>query len=223
VLYDPRQMETNDVYHLLIGLVIPRPIAFISTRGPLGRANLAPFSYFVPISSRPPLVGVSFTERRDDPKDTLRNIRDTGEYVINVVSEPLLEPMVKTAGEWPAEVSEFEIAGLTPRPSRVVTAPGVAESPVHLECRREREITLGNGTFVIGEIVAIDVDDAMFTEGRVDAAKLKSVGRLSGELYSLMREIVRVPRPRIDRRTGTPLPPRAGGAAGHTGGGGAGG
>jgi len=206
VRYDPRQMELRDAYQLMIGLVIPRPIAFVSTMSPDGRLNLAPFSYFTAISSRPALVGITFTDRPGDPKDTLRNIRDTDEFVINLVSEELLEPMVKTAGEWPPEVNEFEIAGLATRPSFVVKPPAVAASPAHLECRRERELTLGNGTFVVGEVVAIDVDDAMLTDGRPDAMKLRAVGRLSGELYSLMREIAQVPRPRVQRR---PQPERA--------------
>jgi flavin reductase (DIM6/NTAB) family NADH-FMN oxidoreductase RutF len=200
MLYDPRGMELNDVYRLLIAVVIPRPIAFVSTRGASGRLNLAPFSYFVPVSSKPAYVAITFTHRPDDPKDTLRNIRETGEYVINVVSEPLLEPMARTAGEWPPDVNEFEIAGLTPRPSHVVAPPGVAESPAHLECRFEHEMTFGNGTMVVGEVVAIEVDDTMYTDGRVDATKLKNVGRLAGEFYSLMREVVKVPRARAERR-----------------------
>lgn len=202
MLYDPRSMELNDVYRLLIALVIPRPIAFVSTMNPAGRLNLAPFSYFVPVSSKPAYVAITFTHRPDDPKDTLRNIRDTGEYVINAVSEPLLGPMAQAAGEWPPEVSEFEVAGLTPRPSHVVKAPGVAESPAHLECRFEREMTFGNGTMVVGEVVAIEVDDTVYTDGRVDAMKLKSVGRLAGEFYSLMREVVKVPRGKAERRPG---------------------
>ena len=198
--YDPREMANRDIYRLMISLVVPRPIAFISTMGPDGHLNLAPFSYFIAISSKPALVGISFTHRPDDPKDSLRNIRDTGEFVINVVSEELLGPMVKTSGEYPPEIDEFALAGLATRPSRVVKPPAVAESPAHLECRLERELTLGNGTFVIGEVVAIDVDDTMFTDGYIDAMKLRPVGRLAGEFYSLMREITRAPRPVAERR-----------------------
>jgi flavin reductase (DIM6/NTAB) family NADH-FMN oxidoreductase RutF len=200
MLYDPRAMELTDVYRLLIALVIPRPIAFVSTRSPEGRLNLAPFSYFVPVSSKPAYVAISFTHRPHDPKDTLRNIRDTGEYVINAVSEHLLGPMAQTAGEWPEGVNEFEIAGLTPRPSQVVKPPGVSESPAHLECRFEREVALGNGIMVFGEVVAIEVDDSVYTDGRIDAMKMKSVGRLAGEFYSLMREVVKVPRAKAERQ-----------------------
>jgi len=198
--YDPREMPSSDIYRLMIGLVIPRPIAFISTISPDGRLNLAPFSYFTAISSKPALVGISFTHRPDDPKDTLRNVRETGEFVINIVSEELFEPMVKTSGEWPRDVNEFEVSGLATRPSRVVKPPAVAGSPAHLECRLERELLLGNGTFVVGEVVAIDVDDAMYTDGYVDAMKIRPVGRLAGEFYSLTREVTRVPRPKVERR-----------------------
>lgn len=198
--YDPRDMQSSDIYRLMISLVVPRPIAFVSTISPDGRLNLAPFSYFNAISSKPAYVCITFTHRPDDPKDTLRNIRDTGEYVINVVSEELFEPMVKTSGEYPPEVNEFEISALATRPSRVVKPPAVASSPAHLECVLERELTLGNGTLVIGEVVAIDVDDTVFTDGYVDAMKLRPVGRLAGEFYSLTREVIRSPRPKVDRR-----------------------
>ena len=198
--YDPRGMAASDVYRLMISLVVPRPIAFVSTMSPEGRLNLAPFSYFIAISSKPALIGITFTHRPEDPKDTLRNIRDTGEFVVNVVSEELFEPMVKTSGEYPPEVNEFEISGLATRPSHVVKPPSVAASPAHLECRLEREMTLGNGTFVVGEVIAIDVDDAVYTDGYVDAMKVRPVGRLAGEFYSLMREVTRAPRPRVERR-----------------------
>ena len=198
--YDPLDMQSSDIYRLMISLVVPRPIAFVSTMGKDGHLNLAPFSYFIAISSKPALIGLSFTHRPDDPKDTLRNIRETGEFVVNVVNEELFEPMVKTSGEYPAGVNEFEISGLATRPSRKVRPPAVAASPAHLECRLERELLLGNGTFVIGEVIAIDVDDAVYTDGYIDAMKVRPVGRLAGEFYSLMREVTRAPRPRVERR-----------------------
>lgn len=198
--YDPREMQTNEVYRLMISLVVPRPIAFVSTMSPDRRLNLAPFSYFIAISSKPAYIAITFTHRPDDPKDTLRNIRDTGEFVVNVVSEALLEPMVRTSGEYPPEINEFDLSGLTTRPSRVVKPPAVAESPAHLECRFEREMTFGNGTMVVAEVLAIDVDDAVFTDGYVDAMKLRPVGRLAGEFYSLTREVARASRPRAERR-----------------------
>lgn len=202
---DPAQIALPQMYQLLTSTIVPRPIAFVSTRAADGRLNLAPFSYFIAISSAPPLVGISIVDRADDPKDTLRNIRDTGEFVINLVSEDLLPAMVQTAGDWPTGVSEFEVAGLTPRPSERVQPPAVQESPVHLECRLHREIPLGNALFIVGEVLLAHVSDAVLTEGRVDPAKLRAVGRLGGENYMPLREVTKVPRPRISRTTGQSL------------------
>jgi flavin reductase (DIM6/NTAB) family NADH-FMN oxidoreductase RutF len=202
---DPQTLPAADLYRFMIGAIVPRPIAWVSSRGRDGGANLAPFSYFIAISSAPPLIGISINDRDGDPKDTLRNIRETGEWVVNVVSEPLLSAMVRTAGEWPRGTSEFAVAGLAEGRSERVGAPYVAASPLRLECRLHREIPLGNSHFVVGEVVFAHVDDAVLTDGRVDAAKLAPVGRLGGEFYAPLREILKLPRPRISRATGEPL------------------
>jgi flavin reductase (DIM6/NTAB) family NADH-FMN oxidoreductase RutF len=205
MLIDPANLSSSMMYRYMIGMVVPRPIAFISTVSLDGLKNLAPFSYFNAISSAPPLIGVTFSEREGDPKDTLRNIRETGEFVVNLVTEPLLDPMVRTAGEWPRGMDEFKIAGLTAESARRVRAPRVAESPVHLECKLHREIPLGNAIFVVGEVVVAEVSDDVMTDGRVDPLKLKPVGRLGGEQYSLTREVIASPRPRVSRESGEPI------------------
>jgi len=202
MLIDPQTLSPAEVYRLLTGAVVPRPIAFVSSRSAAGGLNLAPFSYFTAVSSAPPLVGIAINDRPGDPKDTLRNIRETGEWVINVVAESILEAMVRTAGEWPGDVSEFEVSGLTPVPSARVSPPGVRESPLQLECRLHREIPLGNSFFVVGEVVWARVDDAVVKDGRVDPTLLAAVGRLGGESYAPLREVVRVPRPRVSRAHG---------------------
>lgn len=202
---DPARVPGPEMYRFMINVVVPRPIAFVSTRAADGSVNLAPFSYFNAISSVPPLVGIAIVDRPDDEKDTLRNIRETGEFVVNLVAEPMLAAMAKTAGEWPRGTSEFEVAGLTPAPSERVAPPCVAESPVQLECRLHREIPLGNSHLVVGEIVLARVSDDVVTDGRVDPLKLRPVGRLGGEHYSLLREVVKEPRPRVSRATGAPL------------------
>lgn len=199
VIVDPGAASPEDVHHLLISVVVPRPIAFVSTLGEGGRTNVAPFSYFNAIASRPPLVAIAISDRPGDPKDTLRNIRTSGDFVANLVSEPMLEAMVRTSGDWPAATSEFEVAGFTPAPSEKVKAPSVAESPVQIECKLHREIPLGNSHLVVGEVVWIRVRDEMITDGRVDPMKLRAVGRLGGALYSLTREVVKVARPRVER------------------------
>ena len=198
MILDPQAMSAGAVYRFLIGVIVPRPIAFVSTIGSSG-ANVAPFSYFMPIGSRPPLLGVSIGLREGEIKDTLANIRETADFVINVVTEPLAERMVRASGDWPKEVDEFEIAGLTPVASERVRSPRVAESPVHLECRLFREVQLGDSTLVVGELVWAHVDDALLVDGRVDVGKLRPVGRLGGDGYSIVRDILHLPRPKVER------------------------
>ncbi len=205
MLLDPAGVPGPEMYRFLISAVVPRPIAFVSTRGADGVVNLAPFSYFNSISSVPPLVGIAIVDRPGDDKDTLRNVRETGEFVVNLVCEPMLPAMARTAGEWPRGTSEFEVSGLTPSPSERIAPPGVAESPIQLECRLHREIPLGNSILVVGEVVLARVSDEVLTEGRVDPLKLRPVGRLGGEYYSLLREVVKENRPRVSRATGSPL------------------
>ncbi len=197
MILDPRTAPAADVYRFMISVIVPRPIAFVSTVGTNGRFNVSPFSYFNAISSEPPLVGIAISRREGEPKDTLRNIRAIGDFVVNVVDEPLTERMVRTSGEWPADVDEFGITGLTPQPSDLVKAPRVAESPVSLECRLFREIELGNSVFVVGEVVRGHVRDDVLTDGRVDPAKLRPVGRLGGDAYAPLREVVRIARPKV--------------------------
>ena len=198
MILDPQAMSAGAVYRFLIGVIVPRPIAFVSTIGSSG-ANVAPFSYFMPIGSRPPLLGVSIGLREGEIKDTLANIRETSDFVINIVSEPLAERMVRASGDWPKEVDEFEIAGLTPVASERVRSPRVAESPVHLECRLFREVQLGDSTLVVGELVWAHVEDALLVDGRVDVGKLRPVGRLGGDGYSIVRDILHLPRPKVER------------------------
>jgi len=120
---------------------------------------VAPFSYFSAITNRPPLVGFSVGTREGGIKDTLRNLRASRDFVVNVVDEPLLARTVQASGDWPEDVSEFDLTGLTPAPSERVKSPRVSESPVSLECRLEREIALGEATLVVGEIVCAHVDE----------------------------------------------------------------
>lgn len=199
---DPRTLPKNDLYRLLISAVVPRPIAFVSTQGAGGGTNLAPFSYFNAISSEPPLIGIAISDRTHDPKDTLRNIRETQEFVVNVVSRTILDAMVQTAGEWPRGVTEFGPAKLTPVPSLRVKPPSVLESPLQLECRLHSELPLGNSIFVVGEVVFVRVRDEVLTDGRIDPAKLAPVGRLGGELYAPLGEVLKRSRPKVSRDTG---------------------
>jgi flavin reductase (DIM6/NTAB) family NADH-FMN oxidoreductase RutF len=200
VIIDPAATNARDMYAFLISAVVPRPIALVSTVGAAGGFNVAPFSYFNAISSEPPLLGISINRRKDGPKDTLRNIQDTGDFVVNAVPEALFEKMVQSSGDWPEEIDEFALTGLTPLPSDLVRAPRVAESPIHMECRVHRLIEFGGATLVVGEILRAHVADAVLTAGRVDPLKLKPVGRLGGHGYSIVRDVVQMERPRAERR-----------------------
>ncbi|MBI1796705.1 MAG: flavin reductase family protein [Candidatus Eisenbacteria bacterium] len=200
MLVDPKAISPAALYQFMISVVVPRPIAFVSTISGDGRLNAAPFSYFIPLTNEPPLLGISINRRRGVLKDTLRNIEDTGEFVVNVVGEPLAERMVRTSGDWPEDVDEFELTGLTPVASERVKPPRVGESPVSLECRRHQVIELGATSFVVGEILLAHVNDQVLTEGRVDVAKLRPLGRLGGDGYSVVRDVIHLARPRVEPR-----------------------
>jgi len=202
MIFDPSTTPPGNLYRFMIGVVVPRPIAFVSTQSEPGRFNVAPFSYFNAITNRPPLVGISMNARGGGPKDTLRNIRATGDFVINLVHEELLEKMVYTSGDWPADVDEFELTGLTAVESDLVEAPRVGEAKVSLECRLFREISLGDATFVVGEMLLGHVDDDILVDGKVDVERLKPVGRLGGDGYCVVREAVHLARPRVERPAG---------------------
>ncbi len=194
--FDPTLLTPADFYRFMISAIVPRPIAFVSTVSAAGATNLAPFSYFVALTNRPPLLGVSINRRGGELKDTLRNIRETGEFVVNVVNEPLLERMVRASGDWSNEVSEFDLTGLTPVPAERVRAPRVAESPIQMECRLHREIEMGDATFVVGEILLAHASDDVITAERVDVEKLRPVGRLGGDGYSVVRDVIHLARPK---------------------------
>ena len=181
--------------------MVPRPIAWVSTRSAEGRRNLAPFSYFAALSATPMLVGVSIGHRGGVPKDTLRNVRETGAFCINVATEAQLPEVNRTSGEWPPEVDEFERAGLAVAQAGAVDAPYVASAPAVLECRLFKEVELEGApnTLVIGEVLQVRLSEALeLVPGThfVETAGLRPVGRLWGELYGLLGEMPGLPRPR---------------------------
>jgi len=196
---DPAAITHAELHRFMIGVVIPRPIAWVSTIGADGRHNLAPFSFFNAIASQPPLLIVSINERADGPKDTLRHIRETKDFVINLVDEPLMQRMVETSGEWAPEVDEFALTQLTPAPSERVKSPRVAEAPVSMECVLERILDFESTSLVIGRMVWGCCREDLLTDGRVDALKLRPVARLGGDGYTVVREVIRLQRPRAPK------------------------
>ncbi len=181
-------------------LVAPRPIGWISTRAPDGRVNLAPYSFFNAIADDPPMVMYSSTGRKiglDEGKDTVANIRATGEFVANIVSYALRDKMNASSGHYPAGEDEFLRAGLAPAPSRVVAPPRVAEAPAALECRAWRIIDLPGpaNVMVIGEVVGVHIAEAVLADGRVDVTRYQPLARLGYRDYAAVREVFALNRP----------------------------
>ena len=204
MMIDPRDLSRTGAYSLFISALVPRPIAWVSTLSPDGRANLAPFSFFMGVSSDPPTLAVAIGRRRGQPKDTARNIEATGEFVVNVVTEPVARAMVLTSGDFPPETSEFDAAGLTPIPAERIAPPRVKESPVHMECRLERLLTVGRSetALVLGEVVLFHIDDRLWNGSEIRIEALRPLARLGGALYAPLGTPIEIPRPVVDPATG---------------------
>ena len=198
MIVDPATVPGAVSYRLLTATVVPRPIGFISTVSAAGIYNLAPFSFFNAFSGEPPIVAFAPGSRLP-PKDTLVNVRASGEFVVNIVTEAMAEQMNLTSAEFPPEVDEFAAARLTPVPSDVVGAPRVLESPVNLECKVLQFVELSplplGGTLVIGEVVRFHVDDRVLDGTRVDPDRLRAIGRMSGHGYTRTRDRFEMIRP----------------------------
>jgi flavin reductase (DIM6/NTAB) family NADH-FMN oxidoreductase RutF len=199
---DLRELGGRERHQLLTSLVVPRPIGWISSRSSAGVLNLAPFSYFAALASSPMLVGFSVGSRRGEPKDTLRNVRESGAFCVNVVTATHLEAMNLTSAEHPPEVNEFELAGLEAAEAARVPAPYVVGCPAVLECRLHREVDLREaGTvLLIGEVLAVRLSGELPFVGDsmiVDPATLWPVGRLGGETYSVLDGFFDLPKPSV--------------------------
>ena len=202
--FDPSALPQPAVYKLMIGCVVPRPIAWVSSVDAAGVQNLAPFSYFMAVSSEPPTLAFSSGRRAADlgsstgsKKDTLANVEALGEFVVNVVDDDTAVSMNVTSGDYPPDVDEFAVAGLTAVPSVKVKAPRVAEAPINMECRVVRIVPVGAHHLVIGEVVHFHLRDDVYdpASGRLDMHRLRPVGRLAGNLYTHVHDIFEMKRP----------------------------
>ena len=196
---DPQVIGATASYKLLIGCVVPRPIAWVSTVDADGVNNLAPFSFFMGVCGDPPTIAFSSGPREGRKKDTAANAARAGEFVVNVVDDSLAEAMNITSGEYPPGVDEFALTGLTAVPSVRVKVPRVAEAPISLECRLSQIIDVGRGPhqLVLGEIVYFHIRDELYDPGtgRIDMHRLHPVARLAGEMYGHVREVYAMKRP----------------------------
>jgi flavin reductase (DIM6/NTAB) family NADH-FMN oxidoreductase RutF len=203
---DPAEQSVLESYKLMTGLIVPRPVALVSTVDNNGVANVAPFSFFSGVGANPPTLLFCPTLRSakpgmpDDRKDTLRNVEQTGEFVVNIVSAAIAEAANIAAAEVGPEVDEFLLAGLTAIPSHVVRAPRVAQSPAQLECKLLQIVFTGQGSgagvVVIGEIVRFHVHPDLESNFRIDPEKLDAVGRMAGNTWVSTRERFELDRPK---------------------------
>lgn len=200
ISFAPDELPPRDAYRLLLSTVVPRPIAWVSTVGKDGTLNLAPFSFFNAVAGNPPTVMFSVGQRRGQTKDTLRNARETGEFVVNIVDESLAERMNQTSGEWHYEIDEFAMAGLTPAPSLAVRPPRVAAAAVAMEAKVTQIVPVegSTSTMVLGRILRYHLREGLLRpNGLVDAALLRPIARLGGDEYITIGNVFSMTRPKV--------------------------
>lgn len=198
--FDPQNLEQKSIYKLLTGIVIPRPIGWISSISEEGITNLAPFSYFNAVGDDPPHIMFAAGRGANANKDTLNNVLTTKQFVVNMVTEELVEQMNSTAQGIPPHESEFDLAGLTPIPSQKIKPPRVKESPISMECELVHHYTLednkfGGSTILVGRIILFHIaDNVLLDDFKINLDTYKPVARLAGSNYSKLGEIFSVKR-----------------------------
>ncbi len=198
---NPKNMEREERKRLMGGVVIPRPIAFVSTISANGIFNLAPFALFGLVCYHPvPMVAFTPMRKKGVRKtDTIVNVEETREFVINMVTEEIIEKMNITSGYYPPEVDEFEVSGLTPIPSDLIKAPLVKESPINMECRVTQIVEFGkpniSGEMVIGEVLLVHIKDDFYQNGVMDISSLHAIGRMGDGHYTRTRDLFELKQP----------------------------
>ncbi|MEH7743669.1 flavin reductase family protein [Neobacillus drentensis] len=198
---EPTSMSERENYKFLIGSIIPRPIAFVTTISKDGVLNGAPFSYFNIVSSNPPMISLSIQRSTGRQKDTARNIIESKQFVVHIVDEQNVEKINKTAASLPPDQSEIELANLTPVDSVKISVPGVKEAKIRMECTLEHSLELGGldtsgCDFIIGKVVQFHIDNDIYENGRIDPKGLAAVSRLAGNNYAKIGEIFEIERPK---------------------------
>lgn len=199
---EPMKLSRRERYRLMISSIIPRPIALVTSMGKNGIVNAAPFSFFNGVTSSPPIVSISVGYRKGSAKDTGRNIRETGEFVVNMVSNDIAEKMNITSADYPPEISEIEVANLATIPSELVAPPRLAESPVQMECKLYKLIEIGEGPndLILGEVLRwhVSAEIKMGENYHIDPASLDLIGRLGGAQYCRTRDVFEMIRPEVE-------------------------
>ncbi|RLL41281.1 flavin reductase family protein [Oceanobacillus piezotolerans] len=197
--FHPKDLTERENYKLLIGSIIPRPIAFVTSKSKDGKVNAAPFSYFNIVSSNPPMISVSIQRKNGVLKDTARNIQETKEFVVHIVDESNVEEINKTAASLAPSENEIDYTNLTQVDSETVAVPAIKEAKVRFECRLEKAITLGEpaGTdLIIGNIVQYHIAENIYDSGRINKDILGAVSRLAGHDYAKIGDAFTIERPK---------------------------
>nr|WP_019390694.1 flavin reductase family protein [Priestia filamentosa] len=198
---EPGSMSEREIYKFLIGSIIPRPIAFVTTISKEGNLNGAPFSYFNIVSSNPPMISLSIQRSAGKQKDTARNIIESKQFVVHIVDEQNVEKINQTAASLPSNQSEIELANLTPIESVKISVPGVKEAKIRMECSLEHSLELGGSDtpgcdLIIGKVVQFHIEEDIYKNGRINPNGLAAVSRLAGNDYAKIGEIFEVKRPK---------------------------
>ncbi len=206
MIIECKEENSQDLYKILLGCVVPRPIAWVSSQSNDGVLNLAPFSFFNAFSADPPIIGLGIgmkTRKSEDgsrtlvPKDTLKNILETKEFVVNVVSYQHADKMNRSSAEYDPAVSEFEQSGLTPSPSKLVKPPCLQESMVSMECRLFQQIDLPRSSIILGEVLCFHIKDEAWDGHGIIHDVLQPIGRLAGSAYCKTDSVFDMTRPRV--------------------------
>lgn len=202
IAVDPAHEEAQNIYKLMIGVIVPRPIAFVSSLSADGVRNLAPFSFFTAISANPPVICFSpMRNSRSAAKDTLRNIEATREFTVNIVSEDFAVQMNQCSGEYGPEVDEFAVSGLTPVASDLVQPARVGESQASMECRLIQIVEISTkplgGSLIIGEVLRFHIAETACHDFRVDPDQLRAIGRMGGPTYTRTADRFDLQRPKV--------------------------
>jgi flavin reductase (DIM6/NTAB) family NADH-FMN oxidoreductase RutF len=202
LIINPKDHDYHSIYKLMIGSIVPRPIALVSTISVDGTRNLAPFSFFNGVCSNPPTICFSVSVRKDGShKDTLNNIEASREFVVNIVSEDFAEQMNSCSADFPPDVDEFIVSGLTPIPSDLIKPPRVKESRFSMECKLVQIIQIGtqpgSASLIIGEVLRFHIAEELFNNFRIDPDKLRPIGRMGGPTYTRTKDRFDLHQPKI--------------------------
>jgi len=194
---DPNDIGRKETYNLFTSVIVPRPIAWVTTLNKDGSTNAAPFSFFMGVTIYPPRLAISVSSRMGEPKDTARNIIRTKEFVVNLVTKSNVKAMNITSADYEYGIDELLQANLSTGESEKISTPYITESPVNMECRLEKIVEIGEppNYLIIGEVLLFHLDDAVYSEKVVDPHKLQLIGRMGNPLYSNVNDIFRMERP----------------------------